>query len=58
MNIYWLVFQDLVELVERSGMHELVYEYLTDIVEAETKKGNLPEDARDLLSKIRRTANI
>lgn len=57
MNIYWLVFQDLVELVERGGMHELVYEFLKDIVEVETKKGNLPKDAGDLLIKIRTATN-
>lgn len=48
----------MIELVERGGMHELVYEFLHDIVEVETKKGNLPEDAGDLLFKVRRAANI
>jgi len=58
MNIYWLVFQGLVELVERGGMHELLCEFLEDIVEVETKKGNLQADARYLLSKIKRMPHI
>ncbi len=52
MNIYWLVFQDLVELVERGGMHELVYEFLMDIAEIEIGIGRLPNEALDLLLKL------
>ena len=46
MNIYWLVFQDLVELIERGGMHELGYEFLMDIVEMEIGKGTFPKDSK------------
>lgn len=53
MNIYWLVFQDLIEHAKYGGTHEFVYEFLNDVVEVETRKGNLPEDPGDLLSKIR-----
>lgn len=35
MNIHWLIFKGLVELVEHGGMHERVREFLEAIIESE-----------------------
>ncbi len=57
MNIGWIVFLDLVDLVRRGGMHERVYVLLKDIVEAETAKGVFSNNAGQYLEKIRRQEN-
>ena len=54
MNIDWIVFLDLVDLVRRGGMHERVYVLLKDIVEAEIERGVFPDVAKEYLEKIKR----
>jgi len=53
MNIDWIVFLDLVDLVRRGGMHERVYILLSDIVEVEIAKGVFPDSAKEYLNKIK-----
>ena len=58
MKKRWLVFQDLVDLVNRGGMDEITYDFLFVLVSAEMRAKRLPKSAKKLIEINKKTKNL
>ena len=58
MKKRWLVFQDLVDLVNRGGIDEIAYEFLFVLVSEEIRAKRLPKRAKNLVEMNKKTKNL
>jgi hypothetical protein len=58
MKKRWLLFQDLVDLVNRGGIDEIAYEFLFVLVSEEIRAKRLPKRAKHLVEMSKKTKNL
>jgi hypothetical protein len=58
MKKRWLIFLDFVDLTQRGGMDNIVYEFLELLVIAEIKAKKLPKKALKVIQEIKKKNSL